>query len=317
MIVSLENILQVIINGILQGGFITLAALGFSFIFGVQKILNVAHGAFIILASFITIDLSLSLTPVFGIDPILFIPLDFALLFLFGTVVYTLLLSRIERSGFEGPILITFGISILIEYLVGNGLGPIPPMDPSRGIGAQAEYQAYSSTAFIFGPIYLQEASLISLLLAIILVPTLHLFLTKTYLGKAIRAASEDMEAASFSGIDVRKVRLLSFAIGSGLAGVAGGVFSMMGSVTPSAGDTTLLPLILMSVIIGGLGSIIGTFAGSILLGILLSLGSYLALNVFTGFRLHSDLTSLIAFALFLAFLMLRPSGLFGRELQD
>lgn len=314
MTTNVESIIQALINGILQGGFICLASIGFSFIFGVQRILNVAQGAFIILASFVTIDLSIYVTPSLHVDPILYLPLDFVLLFIVGATTYFLLISKIEKSGFEGPILVTFGASILIEYIVSNGLGPIPPMDPSHGIGAQAEFQNYSSTAFAFGPFYVQEASLLALVIALLIVPLLHLFLNKTYIGKAIRAASEDMEAAQFSGINVKRIRLVSFSIGSGLAGVAGGIFSMINSVTPNAGDTSLLPLILMSVVVGGLGSLIGTFVGSVLLGVLLSLGSYLALNLFTTFRLHSDLSGLIAFALFFAFLMIRPSGLFGRR---
>jgi branched-chain amino acid transport system permease protein len=308
-----SGLFQATASGILQGGFFALAASGFSLIFGVQKILNIAHGAFIVLAAFVTIQFSIAITPVLHLDPLATIPIDFVLLAVFGGAVYFFIISRIESSGFEAPLLVTFGIAMMMEYVFANGLGPLPAIDPSGGLGATAGATGYSSASLQLGPVYLPSAQLVAFGVAIASIPLLHLFLKGTYYGRAIRATAQDSEAAEFSGIDTKRMKLLSFSVGSALAGVAGALFATTSSVTPSSGDDVLLPIIIVVVVLGGLGSISGTLAAGLLVGVVANVAGYAALilPIHSGF--HADLGSLVTFSLFLGVLMLKPSGLFGK----
>lgn len=313
MPLGLVDVVQSVVAGLLQGGFLVLASVGLSLIFGVQKILNVAHGAFIILASFITIQFSIVATPILHLDPLVSIFLDFGIMAGVGGVVYLAVIYKIENAGFQAPLLATFGLSILIEYVVSNGVGPIQPLDPSRGIGAQAQNQLYSSTSWQVGPIFLNEADAIALVMAVILVPMLQIFLTRTYWGRAIRATSEDWEAAEFSGINTSFMRLLSFMIGAGTTGLAGGLFAFTVSVTPSSGDVVLLPLILVVIILGGVGSMVGTLFAGLFVGVLLNVSSLVILELPSQSGLHADFAGMITYLVFILVLMVKPTGLFGR----
>lgn len=307
------DLVQSIAAGLLEGGFLALASVGLSMIFGVQKVLNVAHGAFIVLAAFVTIQFSIVVSPWLHIDPLFSVFLDFFVMAGVGGAVYLVVIKKIENTGFTAPLLATFGLSILIQYMISNGIGPVPPIDPSRGIGAQAQNQAYSSTSLILGPIYLNEANAIAFVMAIILVPALQIFLSKTYWGKAIRATSEDWEAAEFSGVNTGTMRLLSFAIGAGTTGLAGGLYALTVSVTPSSGDVVLLPLILVVIVLGGVGSIIGTLIAGLFVGVMLNVTSLVILELPSQSGLHADFAGMITFLVFIVVLMVRPTGLFGR----
>ncbi len=325
MSASAITVAQLLIGGILQGGFFALASVGLSLIFGVQRILNVAHGAFIVLASFITIQFSILITPVFHIDPLYSAALDFVLMALVGAASYFLLIYKVESTGFEAPLLATFGLSVFLEYVIANGLRfsfssfhltLIPVLDPSSGIGAQPQNQVYSSTSLLVGPILLQEPQLIAFIVAIAVIPLMHLFLTRTYYGKAIRATAQDWEAAEFSGIDVRMMRVLSFTLGSGLAGLAGGIFAFTNSVTPTTADTSLLPIILAVIILGGVGSMIGTLMAGLIVGLIMSGSDVVAYYVLTQFHFPTDFGLVLTFIIFLIALMIKPTGLFGHRLQ-
>lgn len=308
-----QGLMQVTASGVLEGGFFALAASGFSLIFGVQKILNIAHGAFIVLAAFITVQFSIAVTPVLHLDPLASLPLDFALVAAFGAGAYVLIVSRVEKSGFEGPLLVTFGLATMMEYVFANGLGPVPAIDPSGGLGATAGSTGYAATSLQVGPVFLPLAQLVSFAVAITAIPILQFFLSRTYYGRAIRATAQDAEAAEFSGIDTRRAKLLAFTIGSGLAGAAGALFAVTGSVTPSSGDSVLLPVIIVVVILGGMGSLGGTLAAGVLVGVVTSVAGYAALVLPIRSGFHADLGSLVTFSLFLGVLMLRPTGIFGK----
>lgn len=313
ILVAIVDIGQEALSGLLIGGFFALASVGLSLIFGVQRILNVAHGAFIVLAAFITIQFSLILTPLLHLDPLVSLIVDFGVMSVFGLGVYFLLIYKIENTGFEAPLLATFGLSVFLEYVIQSGLGPIHSIDPSAGRGALAENQLYSYTSLNVGPFFIQEPELIAFIIAIIVIPLLHFFLTRTYYGKAIRATAQDPIAAEFSGIDIRKTRMLSFGLGSGLAGVAGGIFAFTNSVTPFLGDTYLLPIILVVIILGGVGNIMGTLIGGFIVGLLLNLSDLLAYSYLTQFGFQADVGDLLTFLIFLIVLMVRPSGILGR----
>ena len=325
MSVGVTDLAQFVISGFLQGGFLALASVGLTLIFGVQRILNVAQGAFIVLASFITFQFSIIVTPVWHLNPLSSILLDFVVLGVVGGVSYLVLIYRIENTGFEAPLLATFGLSVFLEYVITNGLSfaipsrsgifhltLLPKLNPTGAEGVQVQNTGLTSASLNVGPFVIQEPLLIAFILAIILIPLLHIFLTKTYYGRAIRATSQDPEAAEFSGINVRMMRFVSFSLGSALAGAAGGIYAFTTSVTATAGDESLLPLILAVIIIGGVGSMLGTLMGGFVIGLILNISGFVVFEVITEVSVPKDLGSVIAFLFFLVVLMVRPNGLFG-----
>lgn len=322
MAIGSVDIVQALLNGLLQGGFFALAAIGLSLIYGVQKILNIAHGALMVLAAFITIQFSILVTPRLHLDPLLSLPLDFVILALVGVAAYFALIYKTENKGFEGPLLATFGLSVFLEYVIssglviplpGGGLTLIPSIDPSYGNGAQAQNQDYSGSALHFGSIYIQEPQLIAFVIAIAIIPLLQLFLSRTYYGNAIRATAQDWEAAEFSGVDIRRARILSFSLGAGLAGLAGGMFAFTNTITATEADVSLLPIVLAIIILGGVGSILGTLFGGLIVGLIISMSDFVALEVLTKYSFPADVGLLLTYLIFLAVLMIRPTGLFGR----
>lgn len=311
--IGLSDLGQGAVTGLLTGGFFALASVGLSLIFGVQRILNVAHGAFIVLAAFVTIQFSLIVTPLLHLDPLVSLAADFLILSALGLGIYFLMIYWTENSGFEAPLLATFGLSVFLEYVIQSGLGPIRSIDPSAGRGAQAQNQAYTLTSLQVGSIYIPEPILIAFILAIVIIPLMHVFLARTYFGKTIRATSQDAVAAEFSGIDITRTRMLSFALGSGLAGVAGGIFAFTNSVTPFLGDSYLLPIILVVIVIGGVGSMLGTLVGGFVVGLLFSFSDLLAYSYLTQYGIQPDIGNFLTFLIFLIVLMIRPNGLMGK----
>lgn len=280
--------------GILVGALYGLVALGLSLIFGVTKFLNVAHGELVMFggyASFWAFSL-------LGIDPFLSIPLSMICLFLIGAILYKLVFSRTvklpEESKIKNTLLVAFGLSVILQNLALRFFTA-----DERGITT-----SYFSTAFTVAGIRLPITKLASLAIAIIFLLALQLFLKKSYLGKAIRATAQNWEAASLMGIDIHKVYLLSFAIGTALAGAAGTLVSINYSIQPTMGlGWTMKALIVM--VLGGLGNIPGTILGGLVLGVTESATSYF---------ISSNYREVAGLILFIVVLVFRSSGFFGSK---
>ena len=283
---------QILVFGILVGALYGLVALGLSLVFGVTKILNVAHGELVMLggyASFWAFSL-------LGLDPYLTIIISFVFLFLIGAFLYRLIFSRTvklpEETKIKNTLLVAFGLSIILQNLALRFWTA-----DERGITA-----SYLGTAFTVLGIRFPVVRLANLVVAVFFLVALQLFLRKTYTGKAIRATVQNWEAASLMGISIHKVYLISFAIGAALAGVAGTLVAVNYSIQPSMGLTwTLKALIVM--VLGGLGSIPGTLVGGLILGVTESTTSYF---------ISSNYREVAGLVLFLLVLIFRPQGLFG-----
>jgi branched-chain amino acid transport system permease protein len=290
----LESLIQTLVFGILVGALYGLAALGLSLAFGVTKFLNVAHGELMMLggyASFLVFSR-------FGVDPFLTLPSTMILLALLGVVLYKLIFSRMvklpDETKIKNTLLVGFGLSLILQNIALR----LWTAD-DRGITT-----FYSGWGFTILDVRLPFVRLASLGIAIITFLALHLFLKKTYTGKAIRATVEDWEAAALMGINVHRVYLLAFALGAALAGLAGALVSVGYSINPSMGlSWTLIALIVM--VLGGLGSIMGTLAGGLLLGVTQSA---------TAFFLGGTYREIVGLLLFLVILVFRPQGLFGKK---
>jgi branched-chain amino acid transport system permease protein len=289
-----ESITQNMIYGILIGALYGLAAVGLSLVFGVTKFLNVSHGELLMLGGYT----SFWLFNLWDIDPFLTIPLTIIVLLLIGVVLYKLLFSRMvtfhEESKIKNTLLVGFGLSLILQNVA---LRLWTAND--RSITT-----SYSGAALTLLGVRFPAVRMASLGITLVSLIALHLFLRKTYTGKAIRATVEDWEAASLMGIDVQKVYLLSFIIGAAMAGVAGTLVSVGYSIDPSMGLTwTLKGLVVM--VLGGLGSMIGTFVGGIILGVTESA---------TAFLIGGNYRQIVGLLLFLLILILKPQGLFGSK---
>ena len=288
----LSQLPQNLVFGLLVGGLYGLAAVGLSLVFGVTKILNVAHGELLMLGGYA----SFWLFTLYGVDPFLGLPLAILLLVLLGLALYKVVFGRMTKLGEETKIkntmLVGFGLGIVLQ----NVAQRLWTAD-QRGITT-----AYSSAAVTLFGVRFPVVRLASFLIALTVLVALHLFLKRTYLGKAIRATVQDWEAAALLGISTDRVYLISFLMGAGLAGLAGALVSVGYSIEPTMGlEWTLTSLIVM--VLGGLGSFVGTFVAGVLLGVTQSL---------TSFWLGGAYREMVALLLFLLVLILRPQGLFG-----
>ena len=284
---------QQIILGILIGGLYGLAAAGLSLVFGVLKVLNVAHGELIMLggyAAFWSVAL-------LGVDPFGSLALVAPLALLAGVVLYGALFGFVVRANEEtrekNSLLIGFGLALVlhasaVRLWTADERSIVTP---------------YGGAVISLGGLSIPVVRLLSLLLAFAIIGGLQLLLTHWRWGKAIRATADDWQAALLTGIDVRRAYLLAFAIGTGLAGAAGVLVTVSYSVSPSIGlEWTLKALIV--VVLAGLGSMIGTFVGGILLGV----AEALSAAAFGG-----PYREVVGLVLFVVVLCARPRGLFGR----
>lgn len=282
--------IQLLIGGVLQGGIYALGAFGLSLIFGVLRVLNVAHGDFLILGALATFWLYTT----WGLSPFLVIPLVFPAFVLAGMAVERVMIRPIRaRTAHEflvASILITLGIALAVEDILAFSM-----TQPVKGID-------YSLSPIRIGNVVVSTLRLLSLGVILILTTVLHLFLTRTLQGKAIRAVIEDKEGAMLAGIDFRAVSRNTFGIGIALSAVAGVFLISLIPVEPHLGIPLTLKY-LSIVVLGGIGNLPGTLLGSLILGTSESL---------VGFWLGAEWSLTVAFVILIAILLLRPTGLFG-----
>jgi branched-chain amino acid transport system permease protein len=288
----IEAIAQNLVFGILLGALYGLAAVGIAMVFGVTKFLNVAHGELLMFGGYA----SFWLFNLLDLDPFLSLPLTIIFLLLIGAVLYQLLFVRMVKLPTEEKIkntmLIGFGLTLILQ----NTALLLWTAD-DRGITT-----SYSGAAFTLLGVRFPYVRVAGLVISLVCLFALQQFLRRTYTGKAIRATVEDWEAASLVGINVHKVYLLSFLLGTALAGVAGALVMVSFSVEPAMGmHWTLKSLIVM--VLGGVGNFMGTFVGGILLG---------ATESTTAFFISGNYRQVVSLVLFLLILIFRPQGLFG-----
>jgi branched-chain amino acid transport system permease protein len=292
--VSLELAVQTAVNGLLLGGIYAVAALGLTLVFGIMDIVNLAHGHMLMVGSYVAIILFATL----GLSPLIGMLAAMVVLFVLGVVLQRLVLNRVVGEGLEQPILVLFGVALVLQNLGQYFLGSNAQ---STDLGI---LQGGLNIGPILGvgPIFLSSPRTITFVVAVALVALTWLFLHRTTTGTAIRATSQNTEAAQYMGIDTDRVYVLTLGIGAALAGAGGALLSMLFPITPFVGWSYLLTTFAV-VVLGGVGSIVGTLVGGLVLGVSENLG---ALYLGGGFR------NIITFTIFLAVLLVRPRGLFG-----
>ena len=279
-----------VIQGLLLGGLYALFATGLSLVFGIMRLLNIAHGDLIILAAYV----AYVVVEVLGLSPFASLVIVIPVMAVFGYGLQRWLLNRTVGDDVLSPLLVTFGLSIIIQ----NGLMQVFSAD-SRGldIGPLA-----TASLPLGGNIAVGAYPLMQLATAVVVIGGLQLLFSATTLGRAFRAASDDQTTAQLMGIDNRHIHALATAIAMGIVGLAGVYLAARTSFDPTIGPSRLL-YAFEAVIIGGLGSLWGTLAGGMVLGVAQSI----------GFKLDPGWGILTGHLAFLALLIFRPQGLFPR----
>jgi len=286
--------LQVVLSGILLGGLYACMAIGFSIVWGVTNLINLAHGSMIIIGAYIT----WLLWRQFGIDPFLLIPVAGAALFVLGYALYRVLLHRVAMRSLFMTLILTFGLD---RVLVNINLELF-------SADVRAITMPYASYALEIGEIRLPYIRIAAFVAALLLTLALHLFMNRTRIGDSIRATEQNARAAAVLGIDTGRVYAITFGIGAGMAGASGSLIAMLYSFTPVTGDSLTMKAFVI-VVLGGLGSMHGAIVAGIILGVAENLVSGL---LAPGYR------DAVSFFVLLLILLVRPRGLFGnRYLSD
>ncbi|MCX8023460.1 MAG: branched-chain amino acid ABC transporter permease [Syntrophorhabdaceae bacterium] len=283
------DIITPILMGIMLGGLYALIALGLSLVFGVMRLINLAHGDFVVMGSYIGYALMRN----FGIDPILGLIISIPVMFVLGFFIQKYLMGRAFAIASEIPLIIAFGISLIIQNAHQIIWTPL-----SRALNTP-----YSHMSFHIGERQFPVSYLLDFVAGILIMLFLRWFLKRTYLGMAITAASQDKRVAQLMGINTGRVYGYAFAIAMVSAAIAGVFLGMTFPFTPTSG-ISFLTIAFGTVVIGGLGSMLGTFIGGIILGVVQTIGGYL-------FGPASQM--LLVYIIVLVILAIRPQGLFGK----
>jgi branched-chain amino acid transport system permease protein len=289
----MTQFLQATVNGLLQGGLLALVAVGFSLVWGVMNIVNLAHGAFVLIGSYIAWELQRGA----GITPLLGMVAAAAALFTGGYVIQRYLINLVVNAPIWMTLLLTFGLSLVLV----NGLVLLFTGD-FRSIPT-----SYGSDSLVIGDIRIPYGRLIAFVLAVGFTLALVWFMDRTRLGLAIKATGMDRGAARLMGVKVRRVYGLTFGIAAGLAGAAGAIYGTVDTFSPAdAGGFTLQSFVIA--VLGGLGNMWGALAGGLLLGVV---------QAWSGQYLGGTLINAVAFAVLVTVLLVRPAGLLGKPYYE
>jgi branched-chain amino acid transport system permease protein len=280
---------QILANGILLGGLYGLMALGMGLVWGVLNIVNLAHGAFIMMGGYAVYFLF----TLAGIDPFLALPIAMVGMFLFGYFLQMFVLNLIVRSALLNTLLITFGFDVvfvyLAQFLFTADFRTINPTYSGSNVDLHGVTIPYSQAG--------------AFLVAILLAGALYLFLDQTRTGRAIRATAQNLTAARLYGVNPRRIYALTFGVGAALAGAAGGLFGVISQITPYIGITLTAKSFVIA-ILGGLDKPLGVIVGGLVLGIA---------EAMTDLYLGSTFKDIISFGLLVVILVARPAQLVGR----
>lgn len=278
-----------IVMGILLGGLYAVVALGLSLVFGVIKEINIAHGDLVILGSYFGY---VAMTAI-GIDPILSLIIGMPILFGIGFVIQKYLLNRAFRISTDAVLIIAFALSIVLQNTFLKIWGAM-----SRGLTTSYALESISAGSIRFPVSYLLD-----FIAALVVMVLLRELLMRTYLGIAIRAAAQDRKAAHLVGINTDQVYAFTFGIAMAVAAIAGVFLGLTFPFTAASGMSFLI-IAFGVVVLGGLGSIVGTFVGGIVFGLAQTLGGH-----FFGIATQM----LVAYTLVVVILAVIPRGIFGR----
>jgi branched-chain amino acid transport system permease protein len=282
--------LQITANGLVLGGLYACIAVGFSLVWGVLNVINILHGSFIVLGSYVAFFGYVHL----GIHPFVSTVIAGVVLYGLGYLLQAGIINRVIAA----PVLITLTLTFGLDLILNNAML----------LAFTADYQAINLSrplgAIQLGPVFLPGDRVAAMVLALLLTLLLYRLLRDSRIGRAIVAVRMDREAAELMGVDVPRVNAVTFAIGAFMAGAAGALLSIIFPISPLNGPLFLGKAFIVCVL-GGLGSVPGAMLGGLFLGVIES---------FTSFWFGPERAVTISFALLLVLLFVRPSGLMGRR---
>ena len=279
------------IIGLLAGGIYAAVGVGFGLVWGVLNIVNLAHGALVIIGAYLTWQMF----AVWGVDPFLTLPIDAIALFVLGYAVQRGVINRIIRA----PLLFTFLLTFGLNLIAVNVLLLIFKSD------FRSVTTAYSGAGLELGGLVIPYIRLAALGIALVMAAVLAILLSRTRVGLAIQAVGSDRDAAQLVGIDLRHAYAVTFGLGAAVAGVAGGMIAMIQAITPTAGEPYTLQAFVV-VILGGLGRVSATVVGGLVFGLVEAFGQSIPGS-------GSVFANAIAFGVMVLILVTRPQGLMGR----
>jgi branched-chain amino acid transport system permease protein len=286
---------QVLINGLLLGGLLGLVGLGFSMVWGILNMVNLAHGAFIMLAAYLTFYLFNA----FRVDPFLTLPITMAALFVFGFLLQKYVINMVMRA----PLLVTFVLTFGFQtFLV--SLSRVLFTGDQRAVGP-----AYNAASLTIGDMIINWMKLGGFAIALLLTVALYLFVRYTRTGNAVRAVGMDPDAARLMGVNVAQIYAITYGLSAAVAAAAGTLISMWYAFTPDSFEIYNIRAFAV-VVLGGLGSIPGALIGGLVFGLLDQTISSTSIG---GFQLGALKEALIFLAMVLV-LVVRPTGLLGKE---
>lgn len=279
-------LMQVLISGLMLGGIYAMVSMGLTMIFGVVRVINFAHGEFLMIAMYLVYWLNVLL----GMDPYVSILITVPVFFVFGVFVQRILIQPIQEAPATIKIFSTLGLGLVLSNLA--------------LMLWHADYRSvkvsYSTAVVNISELSISVPRLIAFIFALLVAVFMYSFLTKTDLGKQIRAVSQNRQAALLMGINVRKIYMIAFGIGSALVGLAASLLMPMYFVYPSIG--LLFGLIaFVVVVLGGLGNMYGAFLGGLIIGLV---------EAIAGAFIDPALKEVFYFIIFILILLLKPSGL-------
>jgi branched-chain amino acid transport system permease protein len=281
---------QSVVNGLLLGGLFALIAIGLTLIWGVMRIINFAHGEFLMIAMYVTFFL----VDRGGLDPYLSALITVPVLFFVGVAIFRVSIQPVLKDPVMNQILLTLGLSLVLQNLalVLFEATPLFVQTP------------YTTINFKIGPVVVQLPKLIAFGGSILAAVVLWWFLQYTDMGRAIRAASQNREAATLMGIDVRRTYLVAFGIGSACVGLAAPLMISFYYTSPTVGLFFGL-IAFVVVVLGGMGNFLGALVGGLIIGLTETVGAAI---------LPGSFSRVLTFGIFVLVLLFKPEGIFGRR---
>lgn len=289
----MTELAQTVVLSLLVGGVYALVASGLTLIFGVMRVINIAHGAFLILGAFIAYTLWDQL----GLDPLVGAVVTMPIVFALGWLIYRLLVRPIRHAPMSSTVLLTFGLALVVEGVMGEIWG-----NDSTSITP-----SYVASSFHLGKVFLPKAQVYGGLLAVVVLGALWVILTKTWLGRAIRAAAANPASAELVGIKVTSVAAVVFGLGLAAAGAGGAITGVLYSFLPGSHYLWIARLLAI-VVLGGLGSLEGAVLSALIFGIA---------ETVTAVYVSPAWATAVPYAIVFFVLLIRPQGLLGTRLRD
>ncbi|MBC9175693.1 branched-chain amino acid ABC transporter permease [Pseudoroseomonas ludipueritiae] len=285
----MDTFVQLVLNGLMLGGLFAIISVGLTLIFGIIRLVNFAHGELLMVGMYLTWIGATKL----GVHPYLLAPPVVLVLFVLGLLIQRFILQPLlEARDAHVQIFATVGLSTALINLALLVFGADLYATPSSGV----------RDSISFGPYRVLVGQLVMFVCGILVVTALHLFMERSYLGRAIRATAQHRAAAQLMGVDVKRIYMVTFGIGAACVGVAAVLVAPIYPTSPTVGTYFVLTAFVV-VVLGGMGSLHGAFVGALIIGLVDSL---------SGFYIAPDLKEVVIFALFIGILLLRPTGLFG-----